>query len=265
MLENGMMPTVIVTADRMPNDEESKNRLQDYLTRLLSGRRNAGELKVVNKGLEFNTIQGATPKDSDMVNTVDMLANQVCVALQTPKQLLDGQTSNRATMELLQLEFAQSVIQPEHKAIAHGYNILLEGLDITIEGVYSEMPEMRVAHTMTIERFVALAGSGVALDAAAALSGLEVPEDVSLTGVVAEEEPEPEPEPVNMRAWFKEATQLKKWVSSRKIRGERLFGFKAKHLSKGDIIELMRDVVTPAEMAELVEDAKRNDAPFRLG
>lgn len=118
--ERGAMPFLLVTSEYRPEEDE-RNRIQEYLTRVLTGVKNAFGVKVLNAALNFKEV---TPPLKDMVipDITDSAQTSICVTLGVPLTIVFSDAANFATSEQDDLHLYTKTIVPELRFLERQIN-----------------------------------------------------------------------------------------------------------------------------------------------
>jgi HK97 family phage portal protein len=114
--KNGtIMPTFVVLPENTPPDE--KNRVQDTLTRVATGIKNAFRFQAVTGDLKTVTLGQQSLKDLLMKDVKEDARQEIAAALGVPQTVLFSPAANYATALQDDVHFYEKTIKPEARAI----------------------------------------------------------------------------------------------------------------------------------------------------
>ncbi len=226
---------VPVTAVRVPatTPKEEREKVENFLSKLAGGFRNAFKFLTVDKNTEFETI-GSEMKDIMSVELTATQRDNVAVAIGVPPTVIDGKSANYATAESEMTGFFMNTIIPEAEMLEPTLNVqLYQRLGVTLRFKPDELEVMQAIQLEQSKGVIELVGKPIlSVDEGRAIieydplpGGLgewkkpePPPAPPTLPGQVpagsaasAGSLPEPQPEPAaQMRSWLSQSLALVK-------------------------------------------------------
>lgn len=237
MLDKGVMPTTLVFSKHLPKDEQKRQRVTDWLRRMLTTPEKAGDVEVLQDGVyTFEQIKSQIG-DMEQSDTYNDFIDSVLAALETPRQIIDGSSANRATLELLQVEWYLSVVFTDVMLIVQQLNRwLFDSIGMKLMLHPEKHHIMQVLQEKRVNNFSILVSSGLSPDIAAQVVGL----DIGNTESPAPPDDDPDGDMV-----AEEMRRLRRFIES------------GKHKKR----PFKSDILTPQQIES--EVAKSQGAPFR--
>lgn len=223
--ENGAIPSVILTTDQNPPDNEI-DRVRTVWKQMYRGVQNAFRTAILRYGLK-PTIIGSPIKDLAMKELMSGAREQIGIAFGVPASLLGDEAANYATASEGRAGFWQDTIVPEATLIQATINEqLFEPLGMEFKFHLNEVKALQEDETKRAQALSALVNAKVKLSIAMQMLGYDLPEGVTWEDL---EGPEPEPpkpiiqigQPGAPQAGQAEqvAQEMRKWRNKARKRG----------------------------------------------
>ena len=261
--ERGAISQHLITTDQNPPQVE-KDRVRAWFKRLFFGGLDTShEVEILNSGYTVQKL-GSDPKDLEMTALDADNRRDISAVFKTPEPLITGDAGSmaRATLDRLTANWLEQVIFPQLEISLTAINHhILEPMGYRLEARPQGMAINQEEERQRAQAWTLYVSAGMEPETAAAMLGLDIPEDMEL---MAEKQPIPEqlaptisPEPdaesddmemddgdENQKAV--EVGRLKRYVKA------------GKHLKR----PFESDVLTPIEVLYYTEEAAGQDAPF---
>jgi len=188
----GAMPVTLLKIPAGARKEEIE-RLDHRFKRFATSVRNAFKPVAVRENVEVERLS-FQPNELEMTSIAEARCDEVLAALQVPLSLLKGDAANYATAQQEAANFVANVIEPRVKLIERVLNNQLfadMGWQIVFET--AGMAELQNDMAEMSQAFLNFVNGGMTPEGAAAVLGIELPEDVDpFTALTMPATPEPE-------------------------------------------------------------------------